>query len=98
VVDTLGLTLKEDNTKTSSIYSYPNPFNSALNIKGTSGTKIYLLTNVYGQVIRSGKILAQQDLSHLTSGIYFMTMIKDPSWQTIKLIKEKRKVAHQICN
>jgi hypothetical protein len=88
IVDTLCITLQEENIKTSSIHIYPNPFNSTINIEGTSGTETYSLTNVYGQVIWSGKIQAQQDFSHLTNGIYFMTIIKDHSWRTIKLMKE----------
>lgn len=89
-VDTLCLTLLEENLNSSTRRIYPNPFNSTINVEDTSGSEIYALANVHGQVVWSGKIIEREDFSHLTNGIYFLTILKDHAWQTIKLIKKQK--------
>jgi hypothetical protein len=66
---------------------YPNPFYSRINSSGAIGSEIYSLTNLFGQMIWSGKNIEQQDFSSLTSGIYFLTIAQDNDRQTFKLIK-----------
>lgn len=72
----------------STVKIYPNPFNGKINTEGTTGGEIYALTNLYGQMVWSGKQIAQQDFYDLTSGIYFLTILTDHAKQTLKLIKE----------
>jgi hypothetical protein len=87
-VDTLCLTLLEENIQPSSYRIYPNPFTTTIIMEGTSGTESYSLANVYGQIVWSDTKIEEQDFSHLTSGIYFLSIIRGNSWHTIKLIKE----------
>ena len=86
--DPCGTTVGVENPQMSvnKIKLYPNPFNSSINISGAIGSEFYSLTNLFGQMIWSGKNIEQQDFSSLTSGIYFLTIDNDR--QTFKLIKE----------
>lgn len=67
---------------------YPNPFISKINIEGSLGTEMYLLKNLYGQTVWTGKHIEQQHFYHLCNGIYFLTIVKETMHQTLKLIKE----------
>ena len=88
--DPCGTTVGVENPQISDnkIKLYPNPFNSSINISGAIGSEFYSLTNLFGQMIWSGKNIEQQDFSSLTSGIYFLTIAQDNDRQTFKLIKE----------
>ena len=88
--DPCGTTVGVENPQMSvnKIKLYPNPFNSSINISGAIGSEFYSLTNLFGQMIWSGKNIEQQDFSSLTSGIYFLTIAQDNDRQTFKLIKE----------
>lgn len=87
-VDNLCLTLHEENIHPSAHRIYPNPFNNTIKMQDASGVETYSMTNVFGQTVWSDKNIEQQDFSHLTNGIYFLTIIKDHVWQTLKLIKQ----------
>ncbi|MBC8172645.1 MAG: T9SS type A sorting domain-containing protein [Chitinophagales bacterium] len=67
---------------------YANPFTYQIIIQNTTGNEYYTLINVSGQVMWSGKYIAQQDFSTMISGIYFLKVRNENTTQTIKLIKQ----------
>lgn len=52
---------------------FPNPFSTALNIQVGDYEQIFMLYDAYGQLIqRNDKVPHSIDLSHLSTGIYFL--------------------------
>lgn len=70
---------------------YPNPANSILNIKSNNqqlqNARIEI-KNTLGQVVYVGVYSDQIDVSNLPQGIYFITINKKESKQTIKFVKD----------
>lgn len=88
--DPCGTTVGVENLQLTDnkIKLYPNPFNSKINISGSTGSENSTLTNMFGQIIWSGNNIGQQNFSYLTSGIYFLTIENGINKSTFKLIKE----------
>lgn len=70
------------------IQAYPNPFSNHIFLKNNSRQENFDLMNATGQSVWSGKILDQQDLSHLQAGFYFLKSKDQSKQQLIKLIKK----------
>lgn len=74
-----------------SVEVHPNPTSSILNIKSNNqqlqnaGIEI---KNTLGQVVYVGMYSHQIDVSNLPQGIYFITINKNESKQTIKFVKD----------
>lgn len=70
---------------------YPNPVKDILNIKHSKIISEITITNPLGQVIMIKKpnvSVAQLDLSHLSSDIYFVEVISEEKSKTVKIIKQ----------
>lgn len=87
---------KEDESKndiTDSIYVYPNPVTTILNIRNrTKKNKRYKLTTTYGQIINEGYLeneYSQTNMSSCDTGIYFL--IIEEGEYIIKIKKENNK-------
>ncbi len=66
---------------------YPNPFQSNIQLKTTSGNEQYELYSSFGQLIYSGTMIEKQDFVAFPDGVYFLR-IQDKTTVTVKLIKE----------
>jgi hypothetical protein len=92
-IGTLVTSVNTDLT-TDVINCYPNPAGNLLTIEGKfiSPTSTILISNCTGQIIKkivSGfSNVVQLDLSELTSGIYFVSLINPNSEKRIKFIKK----------
>ena len=75
-------------TNEKALVIYPNPFNSHIGLKNTTGSENYQLYNSMGQIIWTGKNIDQQDFSFLQNGIYFLNVSTQTGQQTLKLIKQ----------
>ncbi len=76
-----------------SIKVYPNPSHSAININITQpfDNAAYRLTDIHGRETLSGYMKPTNtsiDVSALSNGIYFLTVVADGFSQTMKLLKE----------
>jgi hypothetical protein len=71
-------------------FAYPsNPFANYITILNAKGNEYYEIVNAVGQLIFSGKSIQSENLSHLTSGIYLLTIKNENNnSQKFKLIKE----------
>jgi Secretion system C-terminal sorting domain len=65
----------------------PNPFSNKMVIKNALGNEIFILTNVKGQLIYSGKNIQDKDFSSLQSGLYFLKINNQGNFSTQKIIK-----------
>jgi Secretion system C-terminal sorting domain len=65
----------------------PNPFSNKMIIKNALGNETFILTNVKGQLIYSGKNIQDKDFSSLQSGVYFLKMYNQGNFSTQKMIK-----------
>ena len=77
------------------IYAYPNPVKNVLNVKVSNhlGLPTSLsITNISGQTMYSKKVSSEADLqintSALSTGIYFITVLKENTKKTLRFIKE----------
>ena len=77
------------------IYAYPNPVRDVLNVKVSNRfglPKSLSITNISGQTVYSKKVSSEADLqintSALSSGVYFITVIKHNAKKTLRFIKE----------
>ena len=68
------------------VSAYPNPFSTHLRVTPVSNEALFELTNALGQVVFSGKNIAQQDFSGLPDGAYFLK-ISEASIEVLKLEK-----------
>lgn len=68
---------------------YPNPCKDMLTVSG-SHLEDYTLSNLSGQVVKSGQFNNRRmvDISHLTKGIYLMTITSNGRKQVRKILKE----------
>lgn len=65
-----------------------NPFLSYIGIKNAKGTEDFFLYNTTGQLVWSGKNIAQQDFSFLPKGSYFLLVIGAEKTKSIRIQKE----------
>ena len=68
--------------------AYPNPFDDVLNISQKTTDARYFIYDLNGSLIQSDKASSTINVSSLTTGIYFFTLVKETSTQTLKLIKK----------
>jgi hypothetical protein len=68
---------------------YPNPFINQIQVKGIDQNTPYTLTNISGQIVRSGTIENQTigDLDDLPKGAYLLTITVDEDVITKTVIK-----------
>ena len=76
-------------------YAYPNPVRDVLNVKVSNrfGLPSSLsITSILGQTVYTKKVSSEADLqintSALSSGVYFITVLKDNTKKTLRFIKE----------
>lgn len=70
-------------------FIYPNPTKDKLSIQTSVDAEIVLINNL-GELILETKFLAGEnslDLSHLATGVYFMTLRSETSYQRFKVVK-----------
>ena len=58
---------------------YPNPFSDHIQLNGIDVSATFVLTNIYGQVVRCGTIENQRinDLNSLPSGTYLLRITNE---------------------
>ena len=68
--------------------AYPNPCGDVLNISQNTTDARYFIYDLNGSLIQSGKASSTINVSNLTIGIYFFTLVDKTNTQTLKLIKK----------
>jgi len=63
----------------------PNPFENYLTISGVQGDEHFLLYNATGQLIWEGNQIANEYISHLVTGLYFLH-IENQNYKVVKNI------------
>lgn len=72
----------------SKILVYPNPFSNKINVTNTSGNEEYVLRDVLGNNIYSGKQINEIDFSLIPIGTYILQINTDDKTTTIKVLKD----------
>lgn len=83
--------LGQEDLASSKIIFYPNPVTDILYLKSGSVTDFIELYNVYGQRVKKQLVnsdAASIDFSHLSSGIYIMTVQSGIETSTYKIVKK----------
>lgn len=81
----------EEINKIEDIKIYPNPTNSIINITDVSNeiqNATIKIENNLGQVVFTSNYTKQINLSHFSSGIYFLTVQDNSNKKTVKIIKQ----------
>ena len=68
--------------------AYPNPCGDVLNISQNTTDARYFIYDLNGSLIQSGKASSSINVSNLTTGIYFFTLVDKTNTQTLKIIKK----------
>ena len=68
--------------------AYPNPCGDVLNISQNTIDARYFIYDLNGSLIQSDKASSAINVSNLTTGIYFFTLVNETSTQTLKIIKK----------
>ena len=68
--------------------AYPNPCGDVLNISQNTTDARYFIYDLNGSLIQSDKASSTINVSNLTTGIYFFTLVDETNTQTLKLIKK----------
>ncbi len=68
--------------------AYPNPCGDVLNISQNTTDASYFIYDLNGSLIQSDKASSSINVSSLTTGIYFFTLVDKTSTQTLKIIKK----------
>ncbi len=68
------------------ISAFPNPFSDHVFLKKAPENAVFEMTNAVGQVVFSGKNIAQTDFSGLPNGIYYLKIFLKKT-KIIKLVK-----------
>ena len=68
--------------------AYPNPCGDVLNISQNTTDARYFIYDLNGSLIQSDKASSTINVSNLTTGVYFFTLVDKTSSQTLKLIKK----------
>lgn len=71
------------------IHVFPNPFSDRIQVSGLTGNEFFVLRNAAGQVIFSGKNIADQAVAFLPKGVYFLGVFSEKGicLGSIKLLK-----------
>lgn len=88
---TVNLVLGLENTIFETLSCFPNPTTGLLNLENSNGINTVSITNALGQQIFTKAINsnnAQVDVSSLSNGVYFVTVISGSASKMIKVIKE----------
>jgi hypothetical protein len=81
----LGLTDIENSSR---ILVYPNPFSNKIKVTNTSGDEEYVLRDILGNNIYSGKRIHEIDFSLIPIGPYILQINTDDKTTTLKILKE----------
>ena len=68
--------------------AYPNPCGDVLNISQNTTNARYFIYDLNGSLIQWDKASSTINVSSLTTGIYFFTLVDKTSTQTQKIIKK----------
>ena len=68
--------------------AYPNPCGDVLNISQNTTDARYFIYDLNGSLIQSEKASPTINVSDLTTGVYFFTLVDKSNTQTLKLIKK----------
>ena len=68
--------------------AYPNPCGDVLNISQNTTDARYFIYDLNGSLIQSDKAFSAINVSNLTPGIYFFTLVDKTNTQTLKIIKK----------
>ena len=68
--------------------AYPNPCGDVLNISQNTIDARYFIYDLNGSLIQSDKASSTINVSNLTTGVYFFTLVDKTSTQTQKIIKK----------
>jgi hypothetical protein len=66
---------------------YPNPFTNKISIDGLNGNENFQLSNSFGQMVWSGKQIANVDFSQLPNDMYVLKIVDATETRVVKLIK-----------
>lgn len=67
---------------------YPNPCGDELNLSQKTTNARYFIYDLNGSLIQSDKASSIINVSELTTGIYFFTLVSKTNTQTLKIIKK----------
>jgi hypothetical protein len=67
---------------------YPNPCEDVLNINQNSNDARYFIHDLNGSLVQSDKASSSINLSNLTTGVYFFTLVDKTNTQTLKIVKQ----------
>jgi hypothetical protein len=65
----------------------PNPTNDIISISNLEGNELFELRNQQGQNVPFQQIENQISLKNLKSGVYFLTICKENTTKTLKVIR-----------
>ena len=68
--------------------AYPNPCGDVLNISQNTIDARYFIYDLNGSLIQSDKAYSTINVSNLTTGVYFFTLVSKTNTQTLKIIKK----------
>ena len=68
--------------------AYPNPCGDVLNISQNTTNARYFIYDLNGSLIQSDNASSTINVSNLTTGIHFFTLVNETSTQTLKIIKK----------
>tara|TARA_Y100000589_G_scaffold304738_1_gene318142 strand:- start:1055 stop:1522 length:468 start_codon:yes stop_codon:yes gene_type:complete len=68
--------------------AYPNPCGDVLNISQNTSDARYFIYDLNGSLIQSDKASSTINVSNLTTGVYFFTLVDKANTQTLKIIKK----------
>ena len=91
VIDGLTTNVNQNTINNNSVSIYPNPTNSILNIIDNQNqlqNSTIKIKNYLGEIIFNSTFNNKIDISHFTSGLYFLTIEEKEYKKTIKIIKD----------
>ena len=68
--------------------AYPNPCGDVLNISQNTTDARYFINDLNGSLIQTDKASSTINVSNLTTGVYFFTLVDKANTQTLKIIKK----------
>ncbi|MGB3947517.1 MAG: T9SS type A sorting domain-containing protein [Bacteroidia bacterium] len=79
-VSAVPVSINEINSTQISIF--PNPVSDVLYVKNLNKLNIYFIMDIMGEIVKSGQLLNQVDVSDIKNGIYFM-LLNDKEYKII---------------
>jgi hypothetical protein len=73
--------------ETQNLSAYPNPCSDVLNISDVTSNLSYFIHDLSGSLVQSDKVSSIIDVSNLTTGVYFLTVVGGDDIRTLKFIK-----------